>query len=517
MQVATDRDQQRLYELIWKRTIASQMSEARLEKTIVKIGISTVADSSLVAKGEVLKFDGFLKVYLESKDEEDEETSGMLPPLKEGQLLDLREMSALQRFTKPAARYTEASLVKKLEELGIGRPSTYAPTISKIMETDRGYITKESRDGEERKYEILTLKDSAISSESKVEITGSTSNRLYPSDVGMVVTDFLKDHFDTVMNYGFTAEIEKRFDDIATGGAQWTKMLKDFYAPFHDTVEETMQNAKRSRGERELGKDPETGYSVVAKISRFGRPMIQIGGREEVKEDEKPRFANLKPDQSIESISFEDAMELFKLPLTLGIYQDKEVTVNTGRYGPYVKFGEEFISLGRATDPFTVNLDQAKELIAAKQLADKPIGTFQGLPITKGKGRFGPFFKWNNMYVNIPRKYDPESITMDECFALIQAKVEKEANRYIHRWEADNLSVENGRWGPYIKYKKKNFKIAKKEDGSKFEEEEVKSWTKEDVIQMIEDQAPGTVKQKKKPKAKAKAKPKARTKKSESK
>ena len=512
-QVATDRDQQRLYELIWKRTIASQMSEARLEKTIVKIGISTVPDRALVAKGEVLKFDGFLKVYLESKDEEDEESSGMLPPLKEGQLLDLKEMTALQRFTKPPARYTEASLVKKLEELGIGRPSTYAPTISKIMEADRGYITKESRIGEERKYEVLTLKDGSISSQIKSEVTGSTSNRLYPSDVGMVVTDFLSDHFDNIMNYGFTAEIEKRFDDIASGGAQWTKMLKDFYAPFHDTVEETKQNAKRSRGERELGKDPETGYSVVAKISRFGRPMIQIGGREEVKEDEKPRFANLKPDQSIESISFEEAMELFKLPLTLGTHQGKEVLVNTGRYGPYVKFGEDFISLGRATDPFSVSFDQAKELIAAKQEADKPIGTYQGLPITKGKGRFGPFFKWNNMYVNIPRRFDPEQITMDECYALIQAKVEKEANRYIHRWEEDKLSVENGRWGPYIKYKKKNFKIGKKEDGSKFDEEEVRAWTKEDVIKIIEDQAPGTVKQKKKPKAKTAKKPKETSKK----
>ena len=304
------------------------------------------------------------------------------------------------------------------------------------------------------------------------------------------------------MNYGFTADIEKQFDDIASGGAQWTKMLEDFYEPFHETVEETMQNAKRSRGERLLGTDPETGYSVVAKISRFGRPMIQIGAREEVKEDEKPRFANLKPEQSIESITFDDAMELFKLPLLLGTHQDKEVTVNTGRYGPYIKFGDEFISLGRKTDPFTVNFDQAKELIAAKQLADKPIGTYQGLPITKGKGRFGPFLKWNNMYVNIPRKFDPENLSLDDCFALIQAKVEKEANRYIHRWDDDNLSVENGRWGPYIKYKKKNFKITKKADGSKFTDEEVRAWTKEEVIKMIEDQAPGTVKQKKKAKPK---------------
>ncbi len=501
-QVATDRDQQRLYDLIWKRTIASQMADAKLEKTLVNIDISTTPDRKLQAKGEVLKFDGFLKVYLESKDEEDEEAAGMLPPLQEGQILDLDELVATQRFTKPSARFTEASLVKKLEELGIGRPSTYAPTISKIMEADRGYITKESRPGVERSFEVMTLKEGTITTLNKTEITGATSNRLYPSDVGMIVTDFLDDHFDKIMNYGFTAEIEKQFDHIAAGKAEWTKMLAGFYEPFHETVEETLEHAKRSRGERQLGTDPETGYSVVAKISRFGRPMIQIGAREEVKEDDKPRFANLKPDQSIESITYEEAMELFKLPIVLGNFQEKEVSVNTGRYGPYVKFGDEFISLGRTADPFSVDFEQAKELIKAKQLADRPIGTYQGLPITKGKGRFGPYLKWNNMYVNIPRKYDPEQLSIDDCHTLIQAKVEKEANRYIHRWDEDKLSVENGRWGPYIKYKKKNFKIPKKDDGSKFSDEEIKAWDKEAVLKIIEDQAPGTVKQKKSAKAK---------------
>lgn len=496
--ISGDRDQQRLYELIWKRTIASQMADARLEKTVVNIGISTLPEESLVATGEVLKFDGFLKVYLEStEDEEDQENNDMLPPMKEGQILELGQLTATQRFTRPPARYTEAGLVKKLEELGIGRPSTYAPTISKIMESDRGYIVKESRDGTERVYSVLVLRDGHVSEKSKIEITGTTKNRLYPTDVGMIVTDFLSEHFKGIMDYGFTAEIEERFDHIATGEFVWTKMLEDFYFPFHETVEDTLQNAKRSRGERILGTDPETGHSIIAKISRFGRPMIQIGAMDELGEDEKPRFANLKMDQSIETITLEEATELFKLPIVLGEIDGKEVSVNTGRYGPYVKYGEDFISLGRKTDPFAVDLEQARELVEAKKEADRPIGTYQGEPITKGKGRFGPYLKYKSLYVNIPRRINPDEITIDECHELIAAKIEKEANRYIHQWEADKLSVENGRWGPYIKYKRKNFKILKKEDGTKYTPEEVKELTKEDIIKMIEEQAPGTVKAKK--------------------
>lgn len=495
--IAADRDQERLYELIWKRTVASQMADAQLEKTIVKIGISTIPDQNLVATGEVLKFDGFLKLYLEtSDDEEDEETTGMLPPLKEGQVLDLKTLLAIQRFTKPPARYTEAGLVKKLEELGIGRPSTYAPTISKIMEADRGYITKESRPGEERKYIVMTLEGGKIKEKEETEITGSTSNRLYPSDVGMIVTDFLSEHFDTIMDYGFTAEIEQKFDNIANGDFDWTKMLADFYFPFHEIVESTIQNAKRSRGERLLGTDPATGLSVLAKISKYGRPMIQIGSMEELQEEQKPHFANLKIGQSIETITLEEALELFKLPMVLGEIDGKEVSVNTGRYGPYIKYGEDFISLGRRVDPFEVDFDQAAELITAKKEADKPLATYKGLPITKGKGRFGPYLKWNDLYVNIPRKFNPEEITVDECFELIEAKVKKEANRYILRWDEDKISVENGRWGPYIRYGKKNFKLLKKEDGSKYEDEELQQLTKEDVIKMIEEQAPGTVKKK---------------------
>ncbi|NND05454.1 MAG: type I DNA topoisomerase [Saprospiraceae bacterium] len=496
--ISGDRDQERLYELIWKRTIASQMANAQLEKTVVNIGISTMPDRRMTATGEVLKFDGFLKVYLESKDDDDEneESSGMLPPLHKGQELDLNEMTATERFTRPPARFTEAGLVKKLEELGIGRPSTYAPTISKIMEPDRGYVTKESREGIERTYQVITLKDGAIQALKETEITGTTKNRLYPTDVGMIVTDFLDEHFDKVMDYGFTAGIEKQFDHISEGKFEWTKMLEDFYGPFHETVEETLENAKRSRGERILGKDEATGHSIVAKISKYGRPMIQIGSMEEVGEEGKPQFANLKVGQTIASITLEEAKELFKLPKKLGEYDGKEVVVNTGRYGPYVKWGEDFISLGRQTDPFEIDFDHAKEVIEAKKKADEPIGTYKGIPYTQGEGRFGPFLKYDKLYVNIPKRYDPEQLTTDEAHELIEAKVQKEANRYIHRWDEDLLSVENGRWGPYIKYKKKNFKIVKKEDGSKYEPEEVKELTKEQVLQMIEEQAPGTVKKK---------------------
>jgi DNA topoisomerase-1 len=494
-QVASDRDQQRLYELIWKRTVASQMAPAELERTNVKIGISTISNQYLVATGEVLKFDGFLKVYLESKDDdEDEETKGMLPPLKLGQLLDLSKIEGIQRFTNPPARYTEASLVKKLEELGIGRPSTYAPIISKIMETDRGYVTKESRPGVERSYEMYLLERGIISKKVKTEITGATKNRLYPSDVGMIVTDFLSEHFQEIMNYGFTADMEGKFDHIATGEIVWTKMLKDFYFPFHDTVENTLENSKRSRGERLLGKDAEFGHSVLVKLSRFGRPMIQIGTKEEVGEEGKPRFANLKPGQSIESISFEEAMELFKLPLKLGTFEGEDVIVNTGRYGPYVKYKGAFISLGRNVDPFEVSMDAAKALIIQKNQENAPIGTYQNLPITKGKGRFGPFLKWNKKYINIPRKYVPEELTFEECVQLIKDKLEKDAKRYIQHWKDEGMSVENGRWGAFIKYKKKNFKIPKKEDGTKYDAEELGDLPKEAIYKMIEDQAPGTIK-----------------------
>lgn len=493
--IGPDRDQMRLYELIWKRTIASQMSEAEIEKTIVKIDISSMRDKQLEAVGEVLKFDGFLKVYLESTDDdEDEDTKGMLPPLKLQQLLQLNNMDATQSFTRPAGRYTEASLVKKLEELGIGRPSTYAPTISKIMEEERGYVTKESREGVNRDFRQLTLKGGIISSKTKSEITGTTKNCLYPSDLGMVVSDFLSEHFAKIMDYGFTANVEDQLDKIATDGVDWKSMLKNFYGPFHETVESTLENAERAKGKRELGKDPVSGYAVLAQMTRFG-PVIQIGDRDEVQEGEKPRFANLKPGQSMETISFEEAMELFKLPRTIGHINDEEISVNTGRFGPYIKIGDMYVNLPRTLDPMTITMDEAKTLIEAKMDENAPIGHYQNLPITKGKGRFGPFIKWNEMFINIPVRFKLDTITQDQAVELIDAKVEKEANRYIQNWPGEKISIENGRWGPYIKFGKNNIKIPKV-DGQKVEDTYLQSVSLDIVKSWIEAEIPDAFKKK---------------------
>lgn len=509
--IGPDRDQMRLYELIWKRTIASQMSEAELEKTVVKINISTMAGKQLEAVGEVLKFDGFLKVYLESTDDdEDDDVKGMLPPLKINQLLDLNVMEATQSFTRPAGRYTEASLVKKLEELGIGRPSTYAPTITKIMEDERGYVTKESREGSIREFRHLVLKDRSISSKTKTEITGTTKNCLYPSDLGMVVSDFLSEHFSTIMDYGFTANVEDQLDKIATDGLDWKGMLKKFYGPFHETVGSTLENAERAKGKRELGKDPLTGYSVIAQMTRFG-PVIQIGDREEVKEGEKPRFANLKPGQSMETITYDEAMELFKLPRTIGQLNNEEVTVNTGRFGPYVKNGELFVNLPRSMDPMVVTMDEVKVLIEAKLDENAPIGYYKELPITKGKGRFGPFVKWNDMFINIPVRFKLETITVEQAIELIDLKVDKEANRYIQQWPSEKISIENGRWGPYLKFGKNNLKLPKK-DGQKIEDAYLQTVSLEEVKSWIEAEIPDAFKKKESPKKASTAKPGAKKK-----
>ena len=504
-QVSMGRDEDRLYELIWKRTIASQMAEAILEKTTVKINISTIADAQLQATGEVLKFDGFLKVYLESKDDdEEEEAKGMLPPLKVGQVLPLNNMRATERFTRPPARYTEASLVKKLEEQGIGRPSTYAPTISKIMEEGRGYVVKESREGEERKFNVITLQNGLINKVVATEVTGVVKNRLFPTDMGMIVSDFLDQHFKNIMDYHFTAEIEKDFDDIASGQQEWTKMLDQFYGPFHETVEETLENAERANWERVLGQDTETGKTVLCRMSRRG-PVVQIGAQDELAEDEKPRYASLRPGQSLETITFEEAMELFQLPKLLGEYQGEEVAIGMGRFGPYVRFGEKFVSLPRGEDPMSVTYDRAVELIEEKKKADAPVGTYKGLPITKGKGRFGPFIKWNGMFVNVSKKYDFDNLTQDEMFELIAKKEEKEANRYIHNWVDEKISVENGRWGPFIRFKKKNIKIPKV-DGKRVTSEEAADYTLEDVKKLIELEIPDAFKSKKKKKTTTKKK-----------
>ncbi|MBP6185344.1 MAG: type I DNA topoisomerase [Saprospiraceae bacterium] len=488
-----DRDQERLYELIWKRAMASQMADAQLEKTTVTIDVSGNPGQPLEAIGEVLKFDGFLKLYLESKDDdEEEEAKGILPPLSLKQQLDLKEMTALERYTRPPARFTEAGLVKKMEELGIGRPSTYAPTISKIMEEGRGYVVKESREGTTRNYRQLTLASGNIIEELKSEITGATKNHLYPTDMGMLVTDFLDGHFEAIMNYQFTAGIEKQFDDIAEGEVQWQQMLEGFYRPFHNQVELTQSGAERASGERILGIDPVSGRTVLTRMSRFG-PVVQIGKPEELGEDEKPVYANLLANQSMGSVTLEDVLDLFKLPKDLGTYKEKAVSVGTGRYGPYVKWGDQFISLPKGEDPMTVDMDRAEALLQEKEIADAPLTMFQGEPVTKGKGRFGPFVKWKSLYVNIPAKINSMTLTAEQAITLIEAKIEKESNRYIQQWEKEQIAIENGRWGPYIKFKKLNFKLPKGADG-KMTAEEAVLLSLEEVKKIINEQAPGTFK-----------------------
>jgi DNA topoisomerase-1 len=492
-------DWKRLYELIWKRTMACQMADAQLEKTIVKIQIAThpsggnADKQELTANGEVIKFEGFLKVYREDRDEEDmNEEDGqeaMLPPLKISQKLPLEQMSATEKFTRPLPRYTEASLVKKMEELGIGRPSTYAPTISTIQK--RGYVEKRDKEGVLRKYRVLLLQDNKLNKISPQEITGYEKAKLFPTDLGLVVTDFLKQYFEDIMDYGFTARIEDEFDDVAEGRMKWNDMIDSFYNPFKTDVEKTIENAERIKGERELGAEPDTGKPVYARMGRFG-PMVQIGGSDE---EDTPRFASLRKGQSIETISLNEALDLFKLPVTLGEHEGKEVSVNTGRFGPYVKWGDDFfISIPRGEDPLNVNLSQAVELINQKQKADAPITVYDGKPVTKGKGRFGPFIKWNEIFINVPRRYDFDNLQQHEIEELIVAKIDKEANRYIQQWAQEKISIENGRWGSFIRFGKKMVKIAKKDSGEKYSAEELGTISIDEIKKMIEAELPGSFK-----------------------
>jgi DNA topoisomerase I len=482
-QTIDDADGKRLYELIWKRTIASQMADAVTEKTTVKIGISTNGEE-LTASGEVIKFDGFLAVYMESSDEEEENEEGRLPNLTEGQKLGFRKMTATEKFSRPSARYTEASLVKKLEELGIGRPSTYAPTISTILK--RGYAEKKDREGEKRTIRILELENDAVGKMMEQETFGTEKAKLFPTDLGFVVTDFLSKHFENVMDYGFTASIEEEFDKIAEGKQQWQNMVNGFYRPFHQEVEETLETAERATGERFLGEHPETRKPVFAKMGRFGA-MIQIGATEE---EEKPTFASLKTGQSIETITLEEALELFKLPMILGAHDGKEVTVGIGRFGPYVKFGDDFISLPRGEDPLAVDMDRAIQVISEKHQADAPIATYEGQPVTKGKGRFGPFIKWNDLFINVPRRYNFDALTQADVNELIEQKLDKEANRYIQQFPELKLSIENGRWGPYVRHGKKMLKLSRP-GKSKFTQEEAAVLSLDEIKAIVEAQVPG--------------------------
>ena len=416
-----DSDLRRLYDLIWKRTMACQMADAELEKTIAKIQISTNKEE-LTAQGEVLKFDGFLKVYMEDRDDddiaEDEHQEGMLPPLTVNQKLTLNEMKAIERFSRPLPRYTEASLVKKLEELGIGRPSTYAPTISTILK--RGYVEKRDKEGVKRDFRIFKLKNNSISKVVEQENTGAEKSKLFPTDLGLVVTDFLKLYFDDIMDYNFTARIEEEFDEVALGKMQWNKMIDDFYLPFKKDVEKTIETAERISGERDLGIDPVSGKPVIARMGRYG-PMVQIGKQED---EEKPRFAKLKNTQSIETINLDEAMELFKLPRTLGQFEDSDVQTNIGRFGPYIAHDKKFYSLGKEFDPYSISLEEAIPIIIEKRAAkeERTIKVFEKEKIQLLRGPYGPYIKQGlrNYKLNKDQQERVADLTIEEVKAIIE-------------------------------------------------------------------------------------------------
>lgn len=482
-----ERDQAKLYELIWKRTLASQMSDAELERTNVKIKASSHKEE-FTANGEVVKFDGFLKVYLEGTDEEDkaEEQEGMLPAMSVGEALQNNFITATERFSRPPYRYTEASLVKKLEELGIGRPSTYAPTISTIQ--NRGYAEKGTVDGTERNYVQLVLESGQFTEKNLSEMVGSDKGKLVPTDIGMIVNDFLVSNFTTILDYNFTAKVEENFDEIASGDEDWQKMMKDFYKDFHPKVLDVEENAERASGERVLGTDPKSGRQVAARLGRFG-PMVQIGT---VDEEEKPLFASLLPEQSITSITFDEAMELFQLPRKLGIYAGEEVEASVGRFGPYVRFGKKFISLAQGESAFDVDMERAIELIKEKEKADAPIAHYEDKEVTKGKGRFGPFIKWDGMFINVNKKYDFDNLSQADIIELIEAKKIKEIEKLIQEWPEEKIRIEKARWGRHNIIKGKiKVELSKDVDATKISLEEAQA--------LLEKKAP-----KKKTKAKAK-------------
>jgi len=468
--ITGDREQVRLYDLIWKRAVASQMSDAKLERTNVRIKADKHQEI-FTATGEVLLFEGFLKVYIEGSDDEDQEQEGMLPALRVDEKLSNNYITATQRFSKPSARYTEASLVKKLEELGIGRPSTYAPTISTII--NRKYVEKGNSEGKEQNYLQFTLKNSKIKTELRKENTGSDKGKLIPTDIGTIVSDFLVNNFDSILEYNFTAKLEEEFDQIASGNLKWTTVMSNFYKQFHPTVKKVEETADRERGERILGTDPQTGKKVLVRLARFGA-MAQIG------EAEEKNFASLRPEQHINTVTLEEVLDLFLLPKKLGEYQNEEIEVNNGRFGPYVKFGKTFVSLDKGEDPLKVTLERAIELINKKQQADAPIGEYDKLPVQKGVGRFGPFIKWNGLYVSVSKKYNFDQLSASDIKELIEEKLQKEKDKVIQNWEDQEIRIEKARWGRSVIIKGKiKIELAKEVDPSKITLEQAKNYIKQ--------------------------------------
>ncbi len=464
-------DQIKLYNLIWLRTISSQMSDALLERTILKIS-SDQFDNQFTCKGEVIKFDGFLKVYIEGTDDnENEDSEGLLPNLSKGDKVTNINMMATEKFSRPPYRYSEATLVKKMEELGIGRPSTYAPTITTIQ--NRKYVAKGTYEGFERNYRQIILDSNEIKTNLLKENTGSDKGKLVPTEVGIIVTEFLVNNFKNILNYNFTASVEQDFDKIASGDIEWTNILKDFYKPFHSTVEDVKENATRETGERVLGVDPKSGRKVSVRLGKFG-PMAQIGT---VDEEEKPIFAGLLPDQKINQITLEQTLELFKLPCYLGDYENSRVESNAGRFGPYIKHDNKFVSLPKGISPLEVSLEQAIELIEEKRKIDAPIAKYEGHDVSKGKGRFGPFIKWNGLFINVNKSYDFDNLTEKDCEELIEFKKKKEAEKLIKIWDEEGIRLEKARWGRFNLIKGKvKVELPKETKTDKLTLENVKSY-----------------------------------------
>lgn len=431
--ITGENDDMRLYDLVWKRAISSQMAHAKLERTNIKIGGLDNGDY-FTAKGEVIRFDGFLKVYLESQVEDgddDESDDSILPSVEQNEKLKRKEITATERYTRPPARYVEASLVKKLEELGIGRPSTYAPTISTIQK--RGYVEKKDRDGEKRNFTVLKLSNELINREVKSETTGKDRNKLSPTDIGVVVTDFLNLHFDRIMDYHFTAKVEAEFDEIAQGKIEWTDMMAQFYKPFHANVANTLENSERATGERELGIHPVSGRKMIVRIGKYG-PMVQIGDEKE--DGEKAQFASLQRDQSIGSITLEDALDLFKLPRTLGEYNSETVKANVGRFGPYIQVGKVFVTIPKGEEPMTIELDRAIELYIEKQTADanKLIKAFDSRPdVQLLNGRYGAYLKIGKDNFKLPKDTTPENLSLEECIQISKNQAPKTAKKKVFK------------------------------------------------------------------------------------
>ena len=462
-----DSPEDKLYKLIWRKTIASQMSDAEIEKTTIEIGFEGISQNFL-STGEVIKFDGFLKVYNLSSAKEGQ---SILPNVNDGDLVNCVDVIATQKFSRPPARYTEASLVKKLEDLGIGRPSTYAPTIKTVQ--DRGYVEIKDLEGIDREIIQIEFASGEIKKNNLTEKAGADRKKMMPTTIGEVVNDFLSEHFQKIMDYNFTADIEKELDAIADGSLTWSDMLGKFYKPFHKNVTYIQENAERANGERLLGNDPKSGDPVFAKLGKYG-PIIQIGDTKD--EDKKPRFASLKSDQNIKTIDLESALSLFEFPKLLGTFEKDEVYLKLGRFGPYIQFGKTNVSIEKGDDVDQIDLEKATIYIRKKKELDAPIMIYEDLPVTKGKGRFGPFIKWNDTFINVNKKYDFDQLSDEDIVELIEEKKKKDKEKLVHHWEAEGITVEKGRWGKFFVISgKKRRQLDAKKDPKSVTLEEAKS------------------------------------------